>query len=89
MPSTKCNHRLIRPLNAMTEQTAHIATLKVVHLNASSAGGAFVAAQRLSQALSQTDHIESSHWVFEGGRVIFICGLINGSRKSGLLDFTP
>jgi len=51
----------------MTEQTAHIATLKVVHLNASSAGGAFVAAQRLSQALSQTDHIESSHWVFEGG----------------------
>lgn len=40
--------------------------LKVVHLNASSAGGAFVAAQRLSQALSQLPNVDSEHWVFEG-----------------------
>lgn len=41
--------------------------LKVVHLNASSAGGAFVAAQRLSVALDQLPGVESEHWVFEGG----------------------
>lgn len=41
--------------------------LKVVHLNASSAGGAFVAAQRLSEALDQLPGVESRHWVFDGG----------------------
>jgi glycosyltransferase involved in cell wall biosynthesis len=41
--------------------------LKVVHLNASSAGGAFVAAQRLSVALDQLPGVDSEHWVFEGG----------------------
>lgn len=41
--------------------------IKVVHLNASSAGGAFVAAQRLSSALDQLPDLDSSHWVFEGG----------------------
>lgn len=51
----------------MTSKTGHSNALKVVHLNASSAGGAFVAAQRLSRALDQLPNVESSHWVFEGG----------------------
>lgn len=40
--------------------------LRVVHLNASSSGGAFVAAQRLSDALNECDGIVSSHLIFEG-----------------------
>lgn len=51
----------------MTSKTGHSNVLKVVHLNASSAGGAFVAAQRLSRALDLLPNVESSHWVFEGG----------------------
>lgn len=43
--------------------------LKVVHLNAASAGGAYTAAQRLVDALNSSDvEIDASHWVFEGGR---------------------
>lgn len=38
-----------------------------MHLNASSSGGAFVAAQRLSDALNGLDGVNSEHWVFEGG----------------------
>jgi glycosyltransferase involved in cell wall biosynthesis len=40
--------------------------LRIVHLNASSAGGAYVAAQRLSDALNQLDGVVSNHLVFEG-----------------------
>jgi glycosyltransferase involved in cell wall biosynthesis len=40
--------------------------LQVVHLNASSGGGAFVAAQRLSKALNQYEGVESNHLVFDG-----------------------
>lgn len=40
--------------------------LQVVHLNASSGGGAFVAAQRLSEALNRCEGINSSHIVFDG-----------------------
>lgn len=50
----------------MPSSTHHNASLKVVHLNASSAGGAFVAAQRLSKALDSLEGVESEHWVFEG-----------------------
>ncbi len=39
---------------------------KIVHLNASSSGGAYVAAQRISDALNQVDGVESVHLVFEG-----------------------
>lgn len=52
--------------------------IKVVHLNASSAGGAFVAAQRLSSALDQLPDVDSSHWVFEGGEGDFFFGPILG-----------
>lgn len=51
----------------MNRETRDSKQLRVVHLNASSAGGAFVAAQRLSVALSQLPGVESQHWVFEGG----------------------
>jgi glycosyltransferase involved in cell wall biosynthesis len=51
----------------MQGPTKHNESLKVVHLNASSAGGAFVAAQRLSKALDGLEGVESEHWVFEGG----------------------
>ena len=40
--------------------------LRIVHLNASSAGGAYVAAQRLCDALNQLDGVQSSHLIFEG-----------------------
>ncbi len=40
--------------------------LRIIHLNASSAGGAYVAAQRLSDALNQHEHVHSEHLVFEG-----------------------
>ena len=40
--------------------------LRILHLNASSAGGAFVAAQRLNEALNKLDGVVSEHWVFEG-----------------------
>jgi glycosyltransferase involved in cell wall biosynthesis len=40
--------------------------LRILHLNASSAGGAFVAAQRLNEALNKLDGVESEHWVFDG-----------------------
>lgn len=39
---------------------------KVLHLNASSAGGAFVAANRLSEALNATGKIQSTHLIFDG-----------------------
>lgn len=39
---------------------------KVLHLNANSAGGAFVAANRLSEALNATGKIQSTHLVFNG-----------------------
>ena len=43
--------------------------IKVVHLNAASAGGAYTAAQRLVEALNLSGKvIEAEHWVFEGGR---------------------
>ncbi|MFM2255625.1 MAG: hypothetical protein RLZZ47_1114 [Bacteroidota bacterium] len=51
----------------MNRETRDSKQLRVVHLNASSAGGAFVAAQRLSVALDQLPGVESQHWVFEGG----------------------
>jgi glycosyltransferase involved in cell wall biosynthesis len=38
----------------------------VVHLNASSGGGAFTVAQRLSLALNETGQIQSDHLVFTG-----------------------
>ncbi len=40
--------------------------LRIIHLNASSAGGAYVAAQRLSEALNQIENVHSDHLVFEG-----------------------
>ena len=43
-----------------------IKTLRIVHLNASSAGGAFVAAQRLSESLNKINGVNSVHLVFEG-----------------------
>lgn len=42
--------------------------LKIVHLNASSSGGAYVAAQRISDALNQIEDVESTHFIFEGHR---------------------
>jgi glycosyltransferase involved in cell wall biosynthesis len=51
----------------MKPQREQRKNLKVVHLNASSAGGAFVAAQRLSCALDLLPEVDSTHWVFEGG----------------------
>ncbi len=47
---------------AIKQETQKMKPLKVVHLNASSAGGAFVAAQRLSEALNQRPDIDSEHW---------------------------
>ncbi len=41
-------------------------TLRIVHLNASPAGGAFVAAQRLSESLNNIKGVNSVHLVFEG-----------------------
>ena len=41
--------------------------LRILHLNASSSGGAFVAAQRLNDALNGLDGVSSDHWVFDGG----------------------
>jgi glycosyltransferase involved in cell wall biosynthesis len=41
-------------------------TLRIVHLNASPAGGAFVAAQRLSESLNNIPNVSSVHLVFEG-----------------------
>lgn len=40
--------------------------IKVVHLNASSGGGAFTVAQRLSEALNKSGQVESKHLVFTG-----------------------
>jgi glycosyltransferase involved in cell wall biosynthesis len=40
--------------------------LRIVHLNASPSGGAFVAAQRLSESLNKINGINSVHLVFEG-----------------------
>jgi glycosyltransferase involved in cell wall biosynthesis len=40
--------------------------LRIVHLNASPAGGAFVAAQRLSESLNNLQGVSSMHLVFEG-----------------------
>ena len=44
-----------------------IQPLRILHLNASSSGGAFVAAQRLSDALNGLEGVSSEHWVFDGG----------------------
>ena len=41
--------------------------LRILHLNASSSGGAFVAAQRLNDALNGLDGVSSEYWVFDGG----------------------
>lgn len=41
-------------------------TLRIVHLNASPAGGAFVVAQRLSESLNNIPNVSSVHLVFEG-----------------------
>lgn len=41
-------------------------TLKILHLNASSSGGAFIVANRLSNALNQLEGVESKHLVFSG-----------------------
>ena len=41
--------------------------LRILHLNASSSGGAFVAAQRLNEALNGLEGVDSEHWVFDGG----------------------
>ena len=41
--------------------------LRILHLNASSSGGAFVAAQRLNDALNGLEGVSSEHWVFDGG----------------------
>ena len=41
-------------------------TLKVVHLNASSSGGAFQVAQRLNIALNEQTGVQSNHLVFTG-----------------------
>ena len=41
--------------------------LRILHLNASSSGGAFVAAQRLSDALNGLEGVSSEHLVFDGG----------------------
>ncbi len=40
--------------------------MRILHLNASSSGGAFVAAQRLSEALNHMEGVDSRHLVFEG-----------------------
>ena len=40
--------------------------LRIVHLNATVAGGAFIAAERISNALNLLDGVESTHLVFEG-----------------------
>lgn len=40
--------------------------LRILHLNASSSGGAFVAAQRLNDALNGLEGVSSEHWVFDG-----------------------
>ena len=41
--------------------------LRILHLNASSSGGAFVAAQRLNDALNGLEGVSSEHWVFDVG----------------------
>ncbi len=55
--------------------------IKVLHLNASSGGGAFVVAQRLSEALNQTAEIESKHLVFTGKPGNYILWADNFWRK--------
>jgi glycosyltransferase involved in cell wall biosynthesis len=40
--------------------------MKVLHLNANSAGGAFMAANRLSAALNESGQVQSKHLVFSG-----------------------
>lgn len=40
--------------------------MKVVHLNASSGGGAFAVAQRLCSGLNETGEVEASHLVYTG-----------------------
>lgn len=66
---------------AIKQETQKMKPLKVVHLNASSAGGAFVAAQRLSEALNQRPDIDSEHWVFEGGEGDFHLWANNWLRR--------
>ena len=63
--------------------------LRILHLNASSSGGAFVAAQRLNDALNGLDGVSSEHWVLMVVKVIFTCGPILGLRKNGPLDCMP
>lgn len=68
---------------------------KVVHLNATAGGGAFVMAQRLSEALNATGQIESEHLVFTGNPgpyQLFADGFVSKKWAFGLhaaekLDF--
>jgi len=43
-----------------------VSKLKILHINASTAGGAFTVAQRLSIALQERGIVQSEHLVFEG-----------------------
>lgn len=40
-------------------------SVNVVHLNAAGSGGAYVAAQRLNDALNHYEGVHSQHWIFE------------------------
>ncbi|MBS3914681.1 MAG: glycosyltransferase [Bacteroidetes bacterium] len=67
----------------------------VLHLNASSRGGAFVVAQRLSEALSETGKMQSGHLVYSGNpgnyflwaNNVFRKGIAFGMHALEKLDF--
>lgn len=40
-------------------------SISVVHINAAGSGGAFVAGNRLSEAINKTEGFQSRHWIFE------------------------
>jgi glycosyltransferase involved in cell wall biosynthesis len=40
-------------------------SISVVHINAASSGGAYVAAERLSKAIDQVEGFYAEHWIFE------------------------
>lgn len=40
-------------------------SISIVHLNAAGSGGAYVAAQRLSDALNHYEGLNAQHWIFE------------------------
>lgn len=52
--------------------------LRILHLNASSSGGAFVAAQRLNEALNGLEGVDSEHWVLMAAKVNITYGPILG-----------